>query len=596
MHPTNRTSRTRRATVVVAVVILLMLVALWAFYPRAGAPASVTLSIVGTNDLHGGVTAREGRGGLALLAGYLRNLREARARDGAVVLVDAGDLFQGTLESNAVEGASVIQAYNAIGYQAAAIGNHDFDFGPVGPSATPRAATDDPRGALKARAAEASFPFLAANLLDTATGRPVQWPHVSPSTVIDAAGIKVGVVGVITREALTTTIAANTRGLAIAPLAETIDLEAGRLRAAGATVVIALAHAGGRCTTFDQPADLSSCDGSAEIVDVARALRPGLVDAIIGGHTHAGMAHEVAGIPVTQAFSGGRAFDRIDLTVDRKTRRVTGHRIFAPHDLCEREDPVSHACGPLPDDESSARRVPARYEGQVVTASADIAGILEPAIQRVRALKATSLGVLIETPLRRGQSSESALGNLFTDAFRASVKGADVAINNTDGGLRADLPAGPLTYGSLYEVFPFDNRIVKLTLTGRQSRAVIATQLQSSRAALGISGLQVDARCTGRGLDVVLRGSSGRTIRDAQTLVVATTDFLATGGDGIFAPVMPAEGFALADDTPLARDVVAEWLRRRGGRLQEAQLVDPSHRRWMHTGALPMDCRAPGGP
>ena len=63
----------------------------------------------------------------------------------------------------------MIAAYNALGYTAAAIGNHEFDFGPVGAAATPRTPADDPRGALKARAAAAAFPFLAANLLDTAT-------------------------------------------------------------------------------------------------------------------------------------------------------------------------------------------------------------------------------------------------------------------------------------------------------------------------------------------------------------------------------------------------------------------------------------------
>ena len=102
----------------------------------SSAPVSiVTLSIVGTNDLHGGVTARDGRGGLALLGGYVRNLRAARDKDGgAVVLLDGGDMFQGTMESNLSEGAPVVAAYNALGYTAAAVGNHEFDFGPVGPA------------------------------------------------------------------------------------------------------------------------------------------------------------------------------------------------------------------------------------------------------------------------------------------------------------------------------------------------------------------------------------------------------------------------------------------------------------------------------
>ncbi len=103
--------------------------------PTAPAPSassgSVTLSIVGTADLHGAILANEGRGGLALLAGYVANLRAARAADnGGVILLDGGDLFQGTLESNLNEGAAVISAYNIIGYTASAVGNHEFDFGP----------------------------------------------------------------------------------------------------------------------------------------------------------------------------------------------------------------------------------------------------------------------------------------------------------------------------------------------------------------------------------------------------------------------------------------------------------------------------------
>ncbi len=120
--------------------------------PLAAAP-HVTISLVGTNDLHGHIEA------LPRLAGYLANLRRARARDGGgVVLVDAGDMFQGTLESNLGEGAAVVRAYNLLGYDAAAVGNHEFDYGPVGPAPSPRSPADDARGALKARAAEARVP------------------------------------------------------------------------------------------------------------------------------------------------------------------------------------------------------------------------------------------------------------------------------------------------------------------------------------------------------------------------------------------------------------------------------------------------------
>src|SRR5262249_10774655 len=206
----------------------------------SASPSSFTLSVVGTNDLHGGVLEANGRGGLALLDGYLHNLRAARARDGgAVLLLDAGDLFQGTLESNLNEGEVVIAAYNAIGYDASAIGNHEFDFGPAGPSVFPQSPEDDPRGALRARALQARFPFLAANVIDKNTGRPVSWDHVKPSTMLTVNGVKIGVVGLATMETLGATLSANTSDLDIAALAPALEAEARQLRGDGATIVIA---------------------------------------------------------------------------------------------------------------------------------------------------------------------------------------------------------------------------------------------------------------------------------------------------------------------------------------------------------------------
>ena len=101
----------------------------------AAAAAEITLSIVGTNDLHGHLfTDDQGRGGLTVLGGYVDNLRATRAADGGAVLVlDAGDTFQGGSESNLSEGLMVVDAYNAIGYTALAVGNHDFDFGAADP-------------------------------------------------------------------------------------------------------------------------------------------------------------------------------------------------------------------------------------------------------------------------------------------------------------------------------------------------------------------------------------------------------------------------------------------------------------------------------
>src|SRR5262245_50448489 len=106
---------------------------------------SRTITIIGTNDLHGALDR------LPLLAGFIANVRAAREADGgAVLLLDGGDLFQGTLESNLAEGADVVRAYNQMGYAAVAVGNHEFEFGPPRPSGGARSVEDEPRGPPKA--------------------------------------------------------------------------------------------------------------------------------------------------------------------------------------------------------------------------------------------------------------------------------------------------------------------------------------------------------------------------------------------------------------------------------------------------------------
>lgn len=145
---------------------------------------TVTISILATTDLHGVAFPSQGQGGLALLGGYVKALRMVRQSDGgAVLLVDAGDALQGGIESDLSEGALVVDAYNALGYTAAAIGNHEFDFGAADLEGA-REGHDDRRGALKARARQARFPYLAANLIDEATGRVVDWPNVDRKSVV----------------------------------------------------------------------------------------------------------------------------------------------------------------------------------------------------------------------------------------------------------------------------------------------------------------------------------------------------------------------------------------------------------------------------
>jgi 2',3'-cyclic-nucleotide 2'-phosphodiesterase (5'-nucleotidase family) len=539
--------------------------------PAAGADDApsgrVVLSIVGTNDLHGHMEA------LPWLAGYLANLRSRRQADGgAVVLLDAGDLLPGTIEAQLDEGALIVQAYNRLGYAAAAIGNHDFDFGPVGSAGAVGAA--DPRGALRARAREAKFPLLAANLQEN--GRPLGWSNVRPSALIQAAGVKVGLVGVTTAAAAHLISAANFRGLSVSPLEAAIEREARTLRAQGAEVVVVLAHEGGDCARFDSPDDVRGCRPDGAIFGVARALSPGLVDLIVAGHTHQGVAHRIGGIPIIESFSEGRAFGRVDLVIDRRTRQVQAH-ILPPTSTCGPSE--QHAEDPF------SRCRPEDYEGRPVIADRAISDLIAPALARAQSRRAEKLGTQVDRPLWRSRDRESPLGNAIADLFRQAQPRADLAVVNA-GGVRADLPAGPLTYGELYAALPFDNTFAVLRRSAAEVSRALATYYAHSGTALSFSGARVAVRCAGPRVMVDLSGPDGRPIGADQLMTVVTSDYLATGRDSLFAR-RPEDEITEVE----IRDALADLLRNRRRPLSPGESFSRTRPRLTADGELPLRCR-----
>lgn len=528
---------------------------------------TVVITVVGTNDVHGELVPQDDRGGIVTFSGYVAALRKARENDGALLLVDAGDMWQGTLESNLTEGAPVVQAYNALGYDAAAVGNHEFDFGPAGPKAIPHNGEDNPRGALLQRAGETEFALLTANILVASTGKRVDWGNVQPSAMIEKAGIDIGVIGVITTSALATTIPANVSDLHIGPLADAITVEARSLRDTGADLIIVLAHAGGRCTEFDDPEDLSSCRPDMEIMRVARAIPEGLVDHIVAGHNHNGIAHVVNGIAVTSAYSSTRAFSRVDFTVDRVSGEVLAREIFPPQRNVQQET----------------------YEGLPLRPMAAVASIADAAHENVEALMTQNIGAYLETPFTGRRGPEFELGNLFVDAIR-EFSGADIAIHNVRGGIRAELPAGELTFGSVFRMFPFDNRIAIIELSGAELRKLVAAQAKNTGRWAGFSGLQMHVSCADDRMSIRLLKPNGKEIADDDQVSVAVNDFLLLGGDDVLTPVIPDAGFTVPYDTVLVRDALLAWFQDRGGSLHAEDFLDSDNPRWNLPDPFPASC------
>jgi 5'-nucleotidase len=526
--------------------------------PRGELPQArrraVTLTIVGTNDLHGALDR------LPVLAGFVANLRAARAADGGgVVLVDAGDMFSGTLASNLTEGADVVRVYNHLGYAAAAVGNHEFDYGPEGPAPTTAATGGDPRGALKARAREARFPLVVANLIDASTGARIAWPNMPASAMVEVAGIKVGIIGAITEGAARSTLVANLVGLQVARPAPAIAEQARSLRARGAQVIVAALHLGASCKDLEHPGDASSCDRADELFEVLGELPGGAVDAIVAGHIHAGIAHQLGGIPVIESFASGRAFGRIDLQISPEGR-VTASHIDRPHPLCA-ADREGHRV-PI------AGCAPGEYEGQPVVPDPEVQRIVDAALASAGERRKEPLGVSLTDPLTRAFTVESAEGDWFADLMLIAHPEAQVSLINV-GLLGADLPAGELTYGQLFDAMAFDNAFAIVDLTGADLRGLITANLQRGGGILSWGGLTARARCQAGALDVQIR-VAGKPLDDGARYKLATSDYVATGG--VMGPLeLPDRAIHLTG--AIIRDAVAGVLR--GWRGTPRAVIEP---------------------
>ncbi len=571
---------------------------------RPTAPGTRNLEIYSTTDLHGHlepalVPSRHGRGvprftelgGLALIGGFLRN---ARAHyPGRVMLLDGGDLFQGTLASNLVEGASMVRGLNELGYAAVALGNHEFDYGPEGPPSSPRAASDDPRGALRARMKEARFPVLGANVVNQ-DGSPA-FPTYQ---IVDLDGVSVGLVGGTSESLFQTTIGANLTGLRVLPLGPALVKAAHDAREHGARVIVVVVHAGGECMhatrtiSSENPGDLTGCKGKNEVFELAHELAraqsaSGLrVAAIVGGHTHQPITVVVDGIPVIQAGKNGQHLSHVSIEVRGRgaEAEATGRFLIERTiDVCARLTDQG-ACAKV--DEPGGHG--AEYFGPV-TPDSRVAAAIADDLVKAHAVADRSVGIELPDGLAASYGEESPLGNFVADAVRRAAQ-ADLGFTN-GGGLRADLPPGPLRYGSLYETFPFDNEVVAIEMTGAQLIRMVRNNLSSHFGALSYGGVHVSVTCKDGKLVVELRLSDGRIVQPQSTYRVGTLDFLARGGDG--AVENPRQ---LGGPYGVVREVLEAAFRTHGGTLRATDgLYDRGHRRVDLPGPRPIRCKDAAG-
>jgi len=437
------------------------------------------LRIIGTNDFHGALEPRPDangvrRGGAAYVAAAIERARNECTPGCVTLVLDGGDMFQGTPASNLSYGRPVVEYYNKMGYAAAALGNHEFDWGV---------------DSLRARMRQANYAILGANVRYT-DGRDVPW--IRNDTIVTRGRTKIGIIGLSTVSTPTTTRAGNVVGLRFDDPAPIVDSIGPVLRKRGANFIVVVAHAGAQCGRDGA----TECSG--EIMNFARNLKT-KVDAIVSGHSHSLINTDVNGYPIVQARSSGRAIDVLDIALDT-TINI----------------PVRHEVRELAVD--------------TIQPLAAIDSIVQRAVARVAPLVGRHVATIPVTLSREG--TQYPLGNLIADAQRWAGKG-DIAIMN-NGGIRTQLRAGEATYGSLFEIQPFGNTLYSLTMTGAQLRGLLEAMLAKTDVNDHVSGLTIKFDPTKpKGSRLVSATmADGKTLDDNKTYNVIVNDFLATGGEG----------------------------------------------------------------
>ena len=501
------------------------------------AHAEYVLHVLHTNDFHSRIEPinrydstcdaetlekKECFGGVARLAAAIKAKRdEIKAAGGNVIVVDAGDQYQGSLFYTTYKGKDTVEFMNAIGYDAMSLGNHEFDDGPDGTMILLDGA---------------KMPVMSGNL-DVSQSNQLNG-KLKDTVTLDVGGEKIGLVSTLAMDTPETASPGN--AVIFKDDLESLRGDVQALTDAGVTKIIGLTHVG---YARDQ-------DYAAQV--------PGL-DAIIGGHSHTllGPMEGAAGayptmvkaadgtdVPVATAYAYGKYLGHLTLTFDDagKLTAATGEPIL-----------IEQA---MPEDEAIAARVKE----------------MAAPIEELRKKQVAETAAPIDGGRDSCRAKECEMGSLVADAMLARVKdqGVTIAIQN-GGGLRASIDAGPVTMGEVYDVLPFQNTLSTFEATGATILAALengASQYEEKAGRFAqVAGLKysVDPKAAAgsRISDVqVASGDSWAALDPAASYKLVTNNYVRTGGDGY--KMFDAEGKNAYDFGPDLADVLADYLAQQG--------------------------------
>ena len=444
-------------------------------------------------------------GGAAELTTMIDSIRQAEE---IVYLFDAGDMFTGTL-SNRTQGELLMEMMITMGYDAMAIGNHEFDYGWRN---------------FRDQMFRVPFPMLGCNIFY----KDSSIPFSQPSAVIEKNGFRVGVIGAIGQDARSVVIASNVDSLDFVDPIPAVRAEVDKLKGQ-VDLIVVLTHQGktGPMQT-DQEAHPQLWRDFEEDIALSGSV-PG-INVHFGGHAHRGIdppyVHPETGTIIMQTFGHGTRLGYLKLQVNTQTNEVISHS----GQLLE---VISNRYKPDP----------------VMTAKLEYYRDQYPELQKV----------VCQTKdlLVRKYNQESDLGNLFSDILREEMQ-VDVAFFNS-GGIRADLPKGDVTVAHMLDAFPFQDRIWVMNMTGKQIKEVLEQGFTLERGIIQVSGLQAKYNPTAPSGNRLLELKiAGQPVDDQSVYAIATIGVIAEGGD-LYRTFTEAE--VVEDQGPYFSETLESYLR-----------------------------------
>ena len=496
------------------------------------------IAIVGTNDLHGYIFSQNYTNpltgkiytnkGLKQLSGFISILR--RGWGHRFLWVDAGNQFQGGLESKISKGKGMNQFFTFAGLSAATIGNHDFDYG-----------TDF----LKEYAENSTFPFVVSNVFDTTTESSLFLANQFKIFVLNAGRVKIGVIG-LTDVDTKHLVKGELNQFEFKEYKDIVVKYASVLRLKyGVNAVMLLSNPGMKCKVYpDNNEELKMhyksnsnnvCDYEGDLYNLLSSIPEGTVDVVVSGSTTSKNTnhHFFNGIPIISSIQNGKNFNIVYLSFDKNTFELYPDEtsIEGPVPICNKVFANTKQCNELKTVEEAKNAGDLSnflFHSRPLDLDERIDEIIKPYKERLYRYE-SEIVTTIPEEMSIDTEKESFLGNLISD-FVLNASNANISVINT-GAFKATWSPGELSVLEVYEMFPFyDNFIVTFTMKGSEVKKMIKeiTFGDKTEMIYQTGGLQIEYDKKAKQVkNVLLR--DGSELKDDEIYTVGSNDFLMPG-------------------------------------------------------------------